>query len=229
LAQAGQRGLAAPLVCGNAERGFLVQEWVVGHPWPASAVREPVNIARLTALLRRVHELPQPAPRRVVRPSAWVEHYTAALVKAKLNTAAVLATAAAARIASLQALPRPPDVVCHSDLHLLNLLECPPRAGDSSPLMLLDWEYAHLSEAFWDLAGWSANNDFTDPLLRSLLCAYLSREPHEAEWKRCKLLVWLYDYVCLLWSQLYLSSHRGSAAEGIAARAGLLNERLTPD
>ena len=229
LQEAAQQGLAAPLVCGDAECGFLVQEWVVGQPWPAASVREPANIARMAELLKRVHQLPPPLPERVMRPSAWVEYYQAALTSENVSMAATLANAAGPRLASLGALPPPPAVVCHSDLHLMNLIERPADAGGLSPLMLLDWEYAHLSEAFWDLAGWSANNDFADPLLRSLLCAYLGREPRETEWTRCKLLVWLYDYVCLLWSRLYLNSHRGGAAvEAIAARAGALQERLLP-
>ena len=226
LQDAARRDLAPPLVGGNAERGFLVQEWVAGQPWPASSVRETANIARLAELLKRVHQLPQPAPQRVMRPSAWVGHYAAALQAANVGLATTLAAAAEARITSLEALPRAPAVVCHSDLHLMNLLECAPRAGGSSALMLLDWEYAHVSEALWDLAGWSANNDFSDPLLRLLLSAYLGREPQPTEWRRCQLLVWLYDYVCLLWSRLYLSARRDSAADGIIARAEVLNERL---
>ncbi len=35
--------------------------------------------------------------------------------------------------------------------------------------MLLDWEYAHASDPFWDLAGWSANNDFEEALQHDLL------------------------------------------------------------
>lgn len=226
LQQAAERGLAAPLVCGDAERGWLVQQWVVGRALPASAVGEPANIARMAALLRRVHQLPQPAPQRVMRPGAWLEYYRAALGSANIGVAATLAGAAQVRIARLEALAPPPGVVCHSDLHLMNLLELPADAAGASSLMLLDWEYAHVSEAFWDLVGWSTNNDFPGSTLRSLLCAYLGREPLEPEWTRCELLAWLYDYVCLLWSQLYLASRRGGAVEGIASRAGVLNERL---
>jgi len=47
-------------------------------------------------------------------------------------------------------------------------------------------------------------------------------------------LRWLYDYVCLLWSELYLSLHRGrpagmgvdSAPDEVSARAQLLTARL---
>ena len=229
LQAAAQRGLAPPLVCGDAERGFLVQEWVVGRPLQASSVCETVNLERIAGLLKRVHQLPQPAPARVMCPSAWIEFYAAASVRVNIPVAATLAHAAETQLARLEALPRPPAVICHSDLHLMNLLECPAAVGGTNSLILLDWEYAHVAEASWDLAGWSANNDFPEPLLRLLLCAYLGREPQETEWTRCRLLVWLYDYVCLLWSHLYLASHRGGAADGIAARAELLNGRLARD
>jgi thiamine kinase len=227
LQVAAQQGLAPALVRGDAERGFVVQEWVEGQSWPAPAVRRMPNIARMAALLKRVHELPVPMPARIMRPSAWVMHYRARLAAAGLSGAPALAAAAAARLADHEAMPQTASVVCHSDLHLLNVIECPVRTSCASSLKLLDWEYAHVSEPFWDLAGWSANNDFSDRLLRELLAAYLGRAPDEHEWTRCKLLVWLYDYVCLLWSRLYLNLRRGGATDDIETRAGVLNARLT--
>ncbi len=226
LQVAAQQGLAPALVRGDAERGFVVQEWVEGQSWAAAAVRQTPNIARMAALLKRVHELPVPEPARMMPPSAWVLHYGAKLAAASVSGAPILAAAAAARLANLEALPQAAGVVCHSDVHLLNVLECPPRADRADTLKLLDWEYAHVSEAFWDLAGWSANNDFSDRLLRKLLAAYLGRPPDEHEWTRCKLLVWLYDYVCLLWSKLYLNTRRGGPAGDIERRVGVLNTRL---
>jgi thiamine kinase len=226
LQEAAQRGLAPPMVCGEAERGFLIQEWVEGRSWPASAVRRTPNIVRMAALLKRVHELRVPQPARIMRPSAWILHYSAKLAAASPSGAHALAAGAAARLASLEALPQVAGVVCHSDVHLMNVLECPLQDGSTSPLLLLDWEYAHVSEPFWDLAGWSANNDFSDRLLRELLAAYLGRPPDDYEWTRCKLLVWLYDYVCLLWSRLYLKLRRGGVTDDIETRAGVLNARL---
>jgi len=244
LREAARRGLAPPLVCGDAERGLLVQEWVAGRPWAAPSVRQPAHIARMAGLLHRVHELPQPAAARIMPPRAWIEHYDADFRQAGLPApAAPFAAAAAERLSSLETLPKPSYVVCHSDLHLMNLLECPLPASASGSLTLLDWEYAHVSEPFWDLAGWSANNDFSDPLLRGLLRAYLGRAPQAFEWTRCKLLIWLYDYVCLLWSELYLDSRDGTGPgsdadgmgrpgmgrPGIAARVQVLSQRLAED
>jgi len=121
-------------------------------------------------------------------------------------------------------------VLCHSDLHTLNLID---RGGS---LILLDWEYAHASDPVWDLAGWGANNDFEDPIRHELLGSYLGRPPSGGECLRLQLLSWLYDYVCLLWSELYLNLQRAARADvavqgdaamdGVSARARELAARL---
>jgi thiamine kinase-like enzyme len=226
LETAARLGLAPALVRGDAERGLVVQEWAPGQSWPPEAARRTPNIARMAALLKRVHELQAPQPARIVRPRAWILHYSAQLAAAGISCAPALAAGAAARLAALEALPQAAGVVCHSDLHLLNVLDGPARPSGVSSLMLLDWEYAHVSEPLWDLAGWSANNDFSERLLRELFAAYLGRPPHEHEWTRCGLLAWLYDYVCLLWSELYVNTRRGAAAADIERRSRVLNARL---
>jgi hypothetical protein len=130
-----------------------------------------------------------------------------------------LSAAAARRLAALAALPGVDQVVCHSDLHTLNLVD----RGNS--LVLLDWEYAHAADPLWDLAGWSANNDLEDNLKHDLLASYTGRPPTHNEYLRLRLLGWLYDYVCLLWSELYLSRQRneppGVDAPGLADAPGV--------
>jgi thiamine kinase-like enzyme len=106
-------------------------------------------------------------------------------------------------------------------LHTLNLVDRSPS------LVLLDWEYAHAADPLWDLAGWSANNDFEDNLKHDLLAGYAGRPPTRDEYLRLELLGWLYDYVCLLWSELYLKLHRDDPQGGIAARVQLLAARLS--
>jgi thiamine kinase-like enzyme len=115
-----------------------------------------------------------------------------------------------------------PAVVCHGDLHALNLIHT------HDGFRLLDWEYAHVSDGFWDLAGWCANGDLEVPARRRLLSGYLGATPDEQQWRRLELLRWLYDYVCLQWSVLYLNSPSpGPAAAGVAQRAALLDARLS--
>ncbi len=170
--------------------------------------------------MRRVHALAVPLPARQVTPLQWIEIYDAAL--SRRNTGPndpALRRTALVRAESLRDLPRAAGVVCHSDLHAMNLLQ----RGDS--LILLDWEYAHVTEPLWDLAGWCANNDFEAQMQWSLLSRYLGNAPAPVQWQRFKLLLALYDYICLLWSQLYLCV-RGREGNGVAERARLLDARL---
>jgi thiamine kinase-like enzyme len=259
LERAAAADLAPVLEYCDPQRGILIARWVDGRLWSPVDVRRQSNIARVAELMRRIHGLPIPMPARAMSPSKWIEYYGAALgrrsaipsrhmpkdVSAGTSAqpphawgARELSAAAARRLAALAALPSVDPVVCHSDLHTLNLVD----RGNS--LVLLDWEYAHAADPLWDLAGWSANNDLEDNLKLDLLASYTGRPPTRNECLRLQLLGWLYDYVCLLWSELYLARHRGeppgvdapaapgvdcSAADtsgGIAARARLLAARL---
>lgn len=235
----------------DPQRGILITRWVDGRPWTPVDVREPKNISRMAGFIRRIHALVMPVPARAMNPRKWIDHYSAGLARGSRQNrqrdvsaetsaqppawgevwgARDLALAAAQRLAALAALPSVDSVLCHSDLHTLNLID----RGDS--LVLLDWEYAHASDPLWDLAGWGANNDFEEELAHDLLAAYSGRPPTIDEYSRLRLLSWLYDYVCLLWSELYLNPRRGArpgvaaqggaAADGIAARAAVLVARL---
>ena len=99
----------------------------------------------------------------------------------------------------------------------------PRKALHTAPLL---WEYAHAADPLWDLAGWCANNDLADDVGQALLASYAGRAPTRNEYLRLKLLGWLYDYVCLLWSELYSNLQRDDPQGGIAARAELLAARL---
>ncbi len=226
-------GLApAPEYC-DPQRGILISRWVDGRPWSPAEVRRPENVAKMAGFMRRIHALPIPAPARSMSPAKWIDHYSAAAApRAGAGpgaAAAPLRDAAAARLAALAALPDVDPALCHSDLHALNLID---RGGS---LVLLDWEYAHASDPLWDVAGWGANNDFEDGLKADLLASYAGRPPTENERLRLRLLSWLYDYVCLWWSEVYLSTRRGfrpgiavqdDALGGISGRALQLAGRL---
>lgn len=229
-----------PVYC-DPQRGILIARWVDGRPWSPVDVRRQSNIARMAGLMRRIHALPMPAPARAMSPAKWIEYYGAALTRHPgvcaetpaspgARGARDLSAAAARRLSALSLLPGVDPVVCHSDLHILNLVD----RGDS--LLLLDWEYAHAADPLWDLAGWIANNDLEDDLRHDLLASYAGRPPTRNEVSRLQLLGWLYDYVCLLWSELYLNLYRngrpgvhapaGDPQGGVAARAQLLAARL---
>jgi thiamine kinase-like enzyme len=217
--------LAPALEYCDPQRGILIVRWVDGRSWSPVDVRRKSSLSRMAQLLRRVHALTMPAPARLTSPMTWIDHYSAAACTRDSSSGAALWDASRGRLAALAALPRVDPVVCHSDLHTLNLID----RGDS--LVLLDWEYAHASDPLWDLASWSANNDLEDEFKNELLRNYLGRAPTRDEHVRLLLLGWLYDYVCLLWSELYLNLRRGvrqadAARGGVSARAKLLAARL---
>ena len=219
LTRAGSSGLAPPLVYCDLERTVL-SRWVEGRAWSPPEVTQAANIVKIAELLRRVHALSVPLPARVMSPMSWIQVYGAALSRHVRGAAdGALRTAAESRWQQLAELPAAAGVVCHSDLHAMNLIQA------DETLTLLDWEYAHVSDPLWDLAGWAANNDVAPATQRELLVNYLGITPTPTEWQRMRLLMWFYDYVCLLWSELCLNTRRGGA-NGIRKRATLLDARL---
>jgi aminoglycoside phosphotransferase (APT) family kinase protein len=219
LERATESSLAPPLVYHDAER-VIISRWVKGRVWSTPEAALPENVRNMAQMLRRVHALPIPAPSNPVGPRWWIESYGAALMREtprRLDPS--LAEAASLHLHELEQLPRAAGVVCHSDLHAMNVLRC------DEGLILLDWEYAHVSDPLWDLAGWCANNDLETEMQRELLGQYLGALPRSNQWVRFRLLMWLYDYVCLLWGELYLSLRR-DASDGVSQRATKLDARL---
>jgi thiamine kinase-like enzyme len=219
LEPAGGLGLAPPVVYCDPKRA-VVSRWVVGRSWSPQEVRRPANIAKIAELLRRVHALLIPLPPRVMSPMSWIQVYGTSLSRHTRGAVeGPLRTAAESRLQQLAELPAATGVVCHSDLHAMNVIQV------DEILTLLDWEYAHVSDPLWDLAGWAANNDFEPEKQRELLMNYLGTAPTPLEWQRLRLLMWLYDYVCLLWGELYLKTRR-DGVNGIRKRSTLLDARL---
>ena len=153
LERAGAAGLAPLVECCEPRCGILVSRWVEGAAWTAEQAAQPENIEKIAQLARRIHSLPLPDVARAMRIEAWIAHYRQALARHAADAHPALQSALDERLAALKRLPPPAPVLCHSDLHVQNLI-----AADHG-LVLLDWEYAHVSEPFWDLAGWAANND----------------------------------------------------------------------
>jgi thiamine kinase-like enzyme len=227
LERAGGAGLAPRLVYSDADSAVVLARWVSGRPWVSQESTLAANIRGVASLLRRVHALAVPVQPRVVSPLQWITIYSTALSQRSAPPGdPALRTAAVTRAQQIAEPPLATGVVCHSDLHAMNLI----RGAES--LILLDWEYAHVADPLWDLAGWSANNDLEAGAQWTLLSDYLQTTPAQQDWRRLRLFLWLYDYVCLLWSRLYLSvmGEQGpvgqGAAQGIAERTRLLDARL---
>jgi thiamine kinase len=229
LERAMASGIAPLIECCEPRCGILVARWVDGCAWTVEQVRRAENIERIAELARRIHALVVPAAARRMSPASWIAHYRDALIRYGVEAHHPLAggrrlldlqSALEERLTALAKLPPVESVLCHSDLHAQNLI-----ASDQG-LIVLDWEYAHVAEPFWDLAGWVGNNDLSADSSRLLLKAYLGRQPEPADETRLNLLGWLYDYICWMWGELYLKLRADSAAGGMWARAQCLTARL---
>jgi thiamine kinase-like enzyme len=219
LEQAAAAGIGPPVANCDATRRVLLTRWIAGRPWSNEDAADSTSLSRVAQLLRRVHALEIPQPPRRVSPAQWMDTYTAALAQRNLDAGDPLLRAlAAARVQQLSQIAVAPSVVCHSDLHALNLIE------QNEALILLDWEYAHVADPFWDLAGWSANTDLPAESQWRLLTEYGGSSPASGDWQRLRLNLWLYDYVCLLWSRLYIGA--GASGTAVAERARVLDARL---
>ena len=214
LSGAAAAGLA-PVVHRCDPNGVLVADWVPGLAWTAAETRLTANLEAMAHLLRRVHALAAPEPQRTGGPETWIAHYSAVLTRSPISAARRSASRRAAahvRRERLSEIPAPNPALCHSDLHRFNV-----AVGER--LLLLDWEYAHVGDPYWDLAGWVSNNDGDEAFAAQFLTSYLERAARPEEAARLRLMMWLYDYVCLLWSEVYSSQRLGAFSAAVARPA----------
>jgi aminoglycoside phosphotransferase (APT) family kinase protein len=227
LRSAAAAGLAPAVACCAPRAGVLVSRWAQGIAWTVEQASSPENLARVASLARRVHALSVLAKPRIVSATQWIGFYRRSLerqggaksARLRERREAGLDRAALLLVDALREAPAPAATLCHGDLHVQNLV-----VTAEAPPLILDWEYAHVTDPFWDLAGWTCNCDLTEGCRHLLLELYLGREPTLAEAVRLGRLCWLYDYVCLLWSELYLSS-RSRPAPRDARNAGSRDAR----
>jgi thiamine kinase-like enzyme len=87
-------------------------------------------------------------------------------------------------------------VLCHNDLLNGNFLR-----DETGRIRILDWEYAGMGDAFFDLANFSAHHELTDAQIRFLLKAYLGKDS-EAAFARLKLMQAMSDFREAMWGVL---------------------------
>lgn len=88
-------------------------------------------------------------------------------------------------------------VPCHNDVLCENWIV----SGKDDRMYLVDWEYAGMNDAFWDVADLSIEAVFDREYDEILLSAYLGRTPSDAD-RRHFLASKLYvDYLWTLWAK----------------------------
>lgn len=212
LERAAAAGIGPAIERCDPKRGILVARWTEGRPMVREQIASPPSLDAIASLLRRIQSMAVPEQPRVMSPGEWAAHYLRALAERGGCAPADLCRMLEAKLAELGQLAAAAGVLCHSDLHVENLIE------SAHGLVALDWEYAHLSEPFWDLAGWVGNNDLPPDARQRLFESYLGRAPVPAEERRLRLICWLYDAVCLLWILVFQTPDLRPRAELLLAR-----------
>jgi thiamine kinase-like enzyme len=173
IANESAAGLGIAPAVAAAGRDYLVTRFIECRP--ATAVElagDPGDAARA---LRAFHHHGPELPTTFWVPDL-VEDY-AGIVLARggsLPDGYAHARRIAAAIAAARPLSAP--VPCHNDLLTANLIR-----DHEGRLLLVDWEYAGMGDAFFDLGNLSINNDFDDSADERLLACYLGRAPAARE------------------------------------------------
>jgi len=187
---------------------LLVTRFIGGSPWQAADVTRPANLGRLAQLLRRLHGLPLPRGVATVdfpRQARALE----ALSGGNETTQVLLREAALPRLARLAA-REPRTVLCHNDLHHLNIVD------DGARVWLVDWEYAGRGDPLFDLAGFLAMNGLDEAATAGFLRAYGPLGRAELAWMDDAR--WIFDYVQWLW---YRARFRESPVDAASHAEGL--------
>lgn len=162
IAAAAQHGLTPPLVYAAPERGVIVRRLASGVAWRRAQLEDPKRLARLGRLLRRLHGV-EASVRRFDLAGA-IARYARRLASAAADAVALNL------LAELAAAAPWPAVFCHNDLVHDNIVE-------GERLWLIDWEYAGLGNALFDLAVIVQHHELGPQSQAALLDAYFERAP----------------------------------------------------
>ncbi len=176
--------------------GYLVTRFIEGSPVSDEAVHRPETLLRVADSLRRIHD--GPAIPGIFVPLRIVEAYRAlALARGVRIPPGYELAAAVGRRIELACLssplePRP----CHNDLLNANFID------DGTRIRIVDWEYAGMGDAFFDLGNFSINHELTPDEDAYLLAAYDGEDPRPDRLARMTLMRVVSDFREAMWGVL---------------------------
>jgi len=204
-------GLAPELLACEPTEGLLVTRFVEGPAWQAADVLVEANLRRVAGQLRRLHSLPVPPGVTDVSYSRQARLLAAGLPAATAGER-TLREIAGRTFAMIDERGRAP-VLCHHDLHHLNLL-------DDGRLWLVDWEYGGRGDPLFDVAGFLALHELGPEPTATFVEAYGGLAPADAGLLGAAR--WAFDFVQWLWYRRRFPAEPG-LGEG---PAGCLAQRL---
>ena len=193
---AGKLGIAPEVYYFIQPEGYLVTRFINGRPIPPEEVSQPENIRRVMETVKKIHAM-QDIPGRfdvfqVVRDySETARRYEVAFPKDYDWLIRRLQEAEDA----LSVRPYKP-CPCHNDLLNANFLT-------NGQLYILDWEYAGMGDAFFDLANFSDHHNLSDEQDRWMLnCYFEDVQPNH--WAHLKIMKILSDLREATWGMVQI-------------------------
>ena len=187
--RAAEVGVGPEVVAFIEPEGWLITRFLDAAPLPPEELRQPENIARVAAALRRFHDA-APIPGRFDA-YAVVDDYRAVASERGVVLPAAFATlrSLAERIRAARGAQA--EVPCHNDLLNANFL-------DDGQVRIVDWEYAGMGDRFFDLGNLSVNHEFGVDEDRLLLTAYFG-EDRPADLASLRLMRFMSDFREAMW------------------------------
>lgn len=215
LEAAAEAGLSPRVHACDPRNGLMVADYVQGSPWQRTDAHEPLNVARIGAVLRKLHSMPLRAGVRGIsfdRQASRLEGQLAVAgsLDPELRRIARPAFASLASRGSCV-------VLCHNDLHHLNILD------DGERLWLVDWEYGGCGDPLFDLASFLCQHESTPAEREMLLEAYGDSPLVPALLVPAACVA--FDYVQWLWYRCWVDGHLDGSGE-YAARADAIARRI---
>lgn len=172
--------------------GWLVTRFIDGRPIPPEEMRQPENIRRVAAALRKFHDA-APIPGRFDAHEVVEEYGREAVAHGvAIPDAYTDAHAMSERIRHVRG--QQPLVPSHNDLLNANFL-------DDGEIRIVDWEYAGMGDLFFDLANFSVNHEFAADEDHILLTAYFGKATR-ARFASLAMMKFMSDFREAMWGVL---------------------------
>jgi thiamine kinase-like enzyme len=189
---AGRLGIAPEVFYFIRPEGYLVTRFINGCPILPEEICQPENIRRVMEVVRRIHTLPEiPGKFDVFR---IVMDYCKIVRRYQVTFPPNMDWLSECMQSARQALNTQPmkSCPCHNDLLNANFI-------NSDQLYILDWEYAGMGDAFFDLANFSDHHNLADEQDRWLLKCYFG-EVTPSQWAHLKIMKVLSDLREATWA-----------------------------
>jgi thiamine kinase-like enzyme len=162
---AGKLGIAPEVYYFIQPEGYLITRFIDGRPIPPEEIQQPENVQRVMQAVRKIHAMPAIPGTfdafRVIRDYTEIAHRYRVTFP---NDYDWLIERVREAETALHAHPHKP-CPCHNDLLNANFLL-------DDQLYILDWEYAGMGDAFFDLANFSDHHNLSDEQDQVLLKYY---------------------------------------------------------